>query len=132
MPVYAKCQVFTPPEYVKKLLDVVGYRNNLYGKKVAENSCGDGNVLIEIVKRYIKSCLKSNMTINDIRVGLQNDIWAAEIDAKHIENCKNRLNKLVEKYNIYNVNWNILEGDFLKENIANTFDFVVGNPPYIS
>lgn len=132
MPVYAKCQVFTPPEYVKKLLDVVGYRNNLYGKKVAENSCGDGNVLIEIVKRYIKSCLKSNMTINDIRVGLQNDIWAAEIDATHIENCKNRLNKLVERYNIYNVNWNILEGDFLKENITNTFDFVVGNPPYIS
>ena len=29
-----KCQVFTPKDYVKKLLDIVGYTNNLYGKKM--------------------------------------------------------------------------------------------------
>ena len=111
MPVYAKCQVFTPYDNVNKLLNVVGYKNNLYGKKVAENSCGDGNVLTEIVKRYIINCLKQCMSIEDIRIGLQNDIWAAEIDKKHIENCKNRLNCLAETYNIYDVCWNILEGD---------------------
>ena len=132
MPVYAKCQVFTPYDNVNKLLNVVGYKNNLYGKKVAENSCGDGNVLTEIVKRYIINCLKQCMSIEDIRIGLQNDIWAAEIDKKHIENCKNRLNCLAETYNIYDVCWNILEGDVLKENIIDEFDFVIGNPPYIT
>lgn len=132
MPVYAKCQVFTPSENVKKLLNVVGYKNNLYGKKVAENSCGDGNILIEIVKRYIVNCLKEDMSTDDIRIGLQNDIWAAEIDIAHIENCKKRLNCLVESYNIHDVNWNILEGDFLKENIVDKFDLVIGNPPYVT
>lgn len=132
MPVYAKCQVFTPYDNVNKLLNVVGYKNNLYGKKVAENSCGDGNILTEIVKRYIINCLIQGMSTEDIRIGLQNDIWAAEIDKIHIENCKNRLNCLAETYNIYDVCWNILEGDVLKENIVDEFDFVIGNPPYIT
>ena len=32
------CQVFTPTENVKELLDWCDYRNNLYGKKIMENS----------------------------------------------------------------------------------------------
>lgn len=40
-----KCQVFTPENYVKELLDGVGYTHELYGKKILENSCGDGNIL---------------------------------------------------------------------------------------
>lgn len=28
-----KCQVFTPENYVRELLDSVGYIHNLYGKK---------------------------------------------------------------------------------------------------
>ena len=48
-----KCQVFTPENYVKKLLDSIGYTKNLQGKKILENSCGDGNILVAIVQRYI-------------------------------------------------------------------------------
>jgi len=40
-----KCQVFTPSDYVEKLLDSVGYKRGLYGKRILENSCGDGNIL---------------------------------------------------------------------------------------
>ena len=29
-----KCQVFTPSDYVEKLLDNVGYKHDLYGKKI--------------------------------------------------------------------------------------------------
>ncbi|WP_167958700.1 Eco57I restriction-modification methylase domain-containing protein [Anaerosporobacter faecicola] len=132
MPVYTKCQVFTPPDNVKKLLDVVGYERNLFGRKVAENSCGDGNILIEIVKRYISDCFRQEFNIETIKVGLQEDIWAAEIDKSHIENCKIRLDAVVEHYGIRDVSWNILEGDVLKENIIDRFDFVIGNPPYIT
>lgn len=39
-----KCQVFTPADYVEELLDSVGYTENLYGKRILENSCGDGNI----------------------------------------------------------------------------------------
>jgi hypothetical protein len=51
-----KCQVFTPQDYVKKLLDSVDYTHDLYGKKIIENSCGDGNILAEVVQRYIEDC----------------------------------------------------------------------------
>ena len=51
-----KCQVFTPENYVIELLDSVGYTHNLYGKKILENSCGDGNILVAVVQRYIDDC----------------------------------------------------------------------------
>ena len=45
------CQVPTPPQYVNELLDCIGYSDNLYNKSVLENSCGEGNILKEIVRR---------------------------------------------------------------------------------
>ena len=55
------CQVFTPNENVKELLDWCDYKNDLYGKKIIENSCGDGSILKEVVKRYIENCLKNGI-----------------------------------------------------------------------
>ena len=40
------CKIFTPIEYVKELLDVIGYKDQLYGKSILENSCGDGKIMI--------------------------------------------------------------------------------------
>lgn len=132
MLINTKCQVFTPSKNVKQLLDFVGYTHDIYGKKVAENSCGDGNILTEIVKRYILDCLRLNMDLNDIKKGIENDIWGAEIDESHILKCKNKLNKIALKYGLIDVSWNIFKGDFLKQNFENLFDFVIGNPPYIT
>lgn len=132
MNINKKCQVFTPFEYVQKLLDYIGYRNNLYNKKVAENSCGDGNILIEIVKRYILDGISVGLPIADIKLGLERDIYAAEIDQAHIDNCTDKLNALVSVYGITQVNWNIYNGDFLKLNLVDEFDYVIGNPPYIT
>lgn len=47
------CKIFTPDTYVTELLDIAGYNWNLMGRSVLENSCGDGNILKEIVRRYI-------------------------------------------------------------------------------
>lgn len=132
MSVNTKCQVFTPQKNVEQLLDFVGYTKDLYGKKVAENSCGDGNILIKIVERYIIDCLKCNMSQEKIKYGLENDIWGAEIDKAHVTNCKVKLDTIASQFGIVNISWNIFEGDFLKANIVNSFDFVIGNPPYIT
>lgn len=132
MSINKKCQVFTPFEYVQKLLDYVGYENDLYNKKVAENSCGDGNVLVEIAKRYILDCINVGLTIQEIKLGLERDIYAAEIDQAHIDNCTDKLNKLAGEYGITEVKWNIFNGDFLKLNLTDEFDYVIGNPPYIT
>ena len=40
------CIIPTPKRYVKKLLDSVGYKKNIIGKKILENSCGEGKILI--------------------------------------------------------------------------------------
>lgn len=132
MSVNTKCQVFTPNKNVLQLLDYVGYAQDLYGKKVAENSCGDGSILAEIVKRYIVDSLNHNLSLNIIKKGLEEDIWGAEIDKLHIGNCKSKLDMIANEYDLIGVNWNILEGDFLKQNLTNCFDFVIGNPPYIT
>ena len=132
MNINKKCQVFTPFEYVQKILDYVGYKNNLYNKKVAENSCGDGNILLEIVRRYIQDCINTGLTIQQIKQGLERDIYGAEIDKEHINNCTIKLNLLASEYGITEVKWNIFNGDFLKLNLIDKFDYVIGNPPYIT
>lgn len=127
-----KCQVFTPAKNVEELLDFVGYKTDLYGKKVVENACGDGNILKIIVQRYIQDSINNKKNIYEIKQGLENDIFAFEIDPLHYNNCIKNLNLLVESFNIKNVQWNISNKDFLKQNIKNKFDYVIGNPPYIT
>ena len=43
---YEKCQIFTPSEIVVNMLDYINYSadstTELFGKKIMENSCGDG------------------------------------------------------------------------------------------
>lgn len=58
-----KCQIFTPENYVKELLDSVGYCKDILDKTILENSCVDGNILVEIVKRYIKEAIKQKTEV---------------------------------------------------------------------
>ncbi len=128
-----KCQVFTPDNIVNKLLDEASYRNDLFGKKVYENSCGTGNILIGIVKRYIEDCLNSGLTTEQIKEGLESDIYAADIDADCCSKAGERLNLIALKYGIRNVRWNLLNIDTLFDtNVCLEFDYIIGNPPYIS
>lgn len=127
-----ECQVFTPRNIVVEVLNQVGYETDLFGKKVLENSCGDGAFLVEIVDRYIHDCIQHKMPKNEIINGLENDIFGTEIDIKHIKACKVNLDKVTQKYDITNVKWNILHDDFLKRPIKERFQFVIGNPPYVT
>ncbi|AWV31776.1 Eco57I restriction-modification methylase domain-containing protein [Paenibacillus odorifer] len=127
-----KCQIFTPEINVTELLDAVNYTANLYGKKVIENACGDGNILIEIVNRYIKDCLTNMINLTEIKMGLEQDIYGAEIDGTHHKNCLRKLDEIAASYEIYDVKWNIFNQDFLKMNLNDSFDFAIGNPPYIT
>lgn len=127
-----RCQVFTPYKEVIKLLDKVEYIEDLYGKKVIENACGDGNILKVIVERYIIDCLKKNMDIGTIKSGLENDIYGAEIDKEYYNKCIKNLSDIAKQYGIFNVSWKVFNVDILRENIDIKFDYVIGNPPYIT
>lgn len=127
-----KCQVFTPEDYVRELLDSVGYTNNLYGKKILENSCGDGKILAEIVQRYIDDCFASGLSRTRIKNGLAKDIYGIEIDPEQYNKCIENLNDILQKNNIKTVEWKIYNEDYLFWNTNLKFQFIVGNPPYIT
>lgn len=126
------CQVFTPSNYVIEILDFAGYDSNLAGKKILENSCGNGNVLVQVVQRYISDCKNKGMTETEIQEGLQNDIYAMDIDQVQVDKCIERLNSIISSENILPVKWNVFTQDFLQWDSSMHFDFIVGNPPYIT
>ena len=84
-----KCQVFTPQNYVETLLDYIDYNEECFGKKILENSCGDGNILSSIVRRYIQNCKKRNLPVDLIARGLETDIYGVEIDPEQYKKCIN-------------------------------------------
>lgn len=127
-----KCHVFTPINIVNKMLDEVGYIDDLYGKKFLENSCGDGKILCEAVKRYIEDCKKNGLDNNKISNGLETDFFAVEYDKSNFESCKQKLDVIISSYGLKKVNWNIVNDDFLTIEMKQKFDFIVGNPPYVS
>ena len=126
------CQVFTPEEIVEQLLDWCDYKQNLYGKKVMENSCGEGHILDKIVRRYIEDSIMRNISKANIKKGLENDIYGIECDEEKYDKCIYTLNSITREYEINNVKWkNIINADTLKTTMKNKFDYVIGNPPYI-
>lgn len=125
------CKIFTPSGYVMELLDTVGYREKLYGKSILENSCGDGNILVEIVRRYILSCRKMQKSDKEIKEGLETDIWGIELEHVHVAQCRKNLDTIAEGLGIQHVVWNIIEGDYLRLQLNRQFHFIIGNPPYI-
>ena len=127
-----KCQIFTPANIVCQMLDLAGYRDNIVGKSVLENSCGDGEFLIQIVERYISTALAMKMSPAQICIGLERDIIAYDIDELLIKSARDRLDDTAAKYNLKKINWNIQKHSFLESDIAGNYDFIIGNPPYIA
>ncbi|MEO5297088.1 Eco57I restriction-modification methylase domain-containing protein [Enterococcus cecorum] len=127
-----KCHVFTPAHIVNKMLDEVNYTEKLYGKTFLENSCGDGQILCEAINRYIIDCKNEGYSDENIILGLERDFLAIEFDKANYEKCIENLDALSKSYGFKSVNWNILNSDFLSLEIHEKFDFIIGNPPYVS
>ena len=124
-------QIPTPEKYVSLMLDEVGYQEQLLGKTFIDNSCGNGNILVEAVKRYISASKKEGYTIETIKRNLECDFFGYDIDKKAVNTTIKRLNEIAGKEEIYDVSWNVHTADYL-ETPANKFDYIVGNPPYIT
>ena len=129
---YTKCQVFTPNNYVHELLDSVSYAEHLYGLKLLENSCGDGNILKEVVRRYIIDAIKQGYSKRQIVTGLESDIYGYEIDKKHYNKCIDNLNQIAMQFDLPNIRWSIFNQDYLFSNVEIKYDYIIGNPPYLN
>ncbi len=127
-----KCQKFTPENIVSEMLDLAGYTHHLSGKKVLENSFGSGNVLVAIVKRYIVDSLNAGIPVSSIAANLETDIYGVELDRELFGICIERLNKITNEYGIPPVKWLLFNENALTWKCDVTFDFIIGNPPYIT
>lgn len=126
-------QVFTPKEIVNDILDVSNYNGeDILGKHIIDNSCGDGAFLTEIVDRYIQAYFNKNKKYEGIEKELEKYIHGIEIDTEIYERCIKNLEEKCRKYKLEKVKFDILNEDALKvEKYNNKMDFVVGNPPYV-
>ena len=126
-------QVFTPDWVVGLILDRIGYKGvAILEKKIFEPSAGEGAFLIEIVERYISKAQEQKWSHKRIKQGLEQCIVGVEIDKELYQKCIDSLDSTAEKYGVSNVVWSLHNQDALSlKNSKPTFDFVVGNPPYI-
>ena len=127
--------VYTPKWIVELILDRIGYKNSVSGKKIIDPACGEGAFLAGVVERFIIDAKNNKLNRQDIRKGLENNIFGFDIDSVATEKCIKILDEIAQKFDFKNINWQILKTDSLDKSFINkyfnTFDFVVGNPPYI-
>ncbi len=118
--------VFTSPEVVSYMLDLVGYTadKDLSETSILEPSCGEGEFVIEIIRRLKESSRRFDF---DLSAAFQNNVFAYDIDGAKIASCCRRIEVLCPSLPLEG---NICQADFLTADIR-SFDVVVGNPPYV-
>ena len=85
-----------------------------------------------IAKRYISDGRRTGKTEDELKKGLETDIAGIEKEPDIYKECRDNLDKTVMELGIRNVRWNIQTGDALKMDIKPVYQFVVGNPPYVT
>ncbi|OQX94418.1 MAG: hypothetical protein B6I23_01300 [Rickettsiaceae bacterium 4572_127] len=127
-----KGRVYTPDYIVKNILDSIDYNSDILQEHIIDNSCGDGAFLIEVVKRYCEDFTKTQNNLEDLKKDLETYIHGIEINELESQKCIENLNKVVAKFSVSNVNWDIISANTLSvEKYNNKMSFVVGNPPYV-
>jgi len=127
-----KCQKFTSPDFVETALDMALYKDMVVGKRVLEHSFGSGNFLKGIVLRYIKSGQSQGLSPDEISKKMSDDIVGIELDPFLFNRAIEELNHLTSEYGLPAVRWSLFNDDFLTCEFIHDFDFIIGNPPYLS
>ena len=127
-----KCQKFTSQEFVDIALNMANYSHAIIGKCILENSFGSGNFLKEILKRYIEEGIAQELSSEVIAEKLSKDIVGIELDTFLYNAALEELNSLIEARGLPPVTWSLFNDDFLAHGFEQRFDYIIGNPPYLS
>lgn len=129
--------VFTRREVVDFVLDLVGYSPNkpLYQQRLLEPSFGHGDFLLPAVQRLL--CSWRSHVPELPAAELVDCIRGVELHYSSFEETRGKLLALLQATGIKQDEaraltraW-LIQGDFLLTPLRGTFDYVVGNPPYV-
>jgi adenine-specific DNA-methyltransferase len=127
--------VLTKPHVVELILDLAGYTSDLdlSTRTLLEPSCGHGAFLVPAVMRLLESARRHDRDLSN----LENAVVGFDIEISHVEQTRNALVEALIASDVASdlahrlaSQW-VRSGDFLLAPLTRTFDFVVGNPPYI-
>jgi len=125
--------VYTRAEVVGFILDLVGYTVDqpLHERRLLEPSCGDGDFLLEAVRRLLVAWRR----VGAPKGALEGAICAVEIGAQACARTRSALEALLCEAEVPEAEalvrlW-LRQDDFLLSPLNDGFDVVVGNPPYL-
>ena len=131
--------IFTRPEVVDFILDLAGYTENepLDQRRVLEPSFGEGEFLIPIVRRLLRSYARRPISGQRVVGDLGDCIRTVELTQAAFRETRERLRatlvdsglSLPDVHSLLD-RW-LIRGDFPLEDLLFSFDYVVGNPPYV-
>jgi hypothetical protein len=132
--------VFTRPEVVDFILDLVGYTEDkpLWTQPILEPSFGGGEFLQAIIRRLLSAWREKYGTRKrpDITL-LAGAIRAVELHQDTFSKTKGSVITCLEEEGFSEADatglaaqW-LAQGDFLLTPFSGVFDYVVGNPPYV-
>lgn len=94
-------EVFTPEAYVEDMLDLLAKdKRGLWADEDTaffEPCCGHGNIVLSIYKRRLEGIYKKALSQGNREApyyavaNALNTLWAIDIDAKNVENCRSRV-----------------------------------------
>lgn len=127
--------VFTRPEVVEFLLDLVGYTADqpLYTRRLLEPAAGGGAFLLPALRRMLASWRAAGSPPTD----LGEAICAVELHHQTLTATRRLVKQelLAQGFTpleaAYLRSCWLRQGDFLLTPLGATFDYVVGNPPYV-
>lgn len=130
--------IFTRPEVVEFMLDLVGYSSSspIYRRSLLEPSFGSGEFLLSAISRLLTAS-KAARARGEQVPPLDGCIRAVELHARSFDVTRAAVLKLLcsedvqpaEAERLANA-W-LVQGDFLLVQLPASFDYVVGNPPYV-
>lgn len=131
--------VYTRPEVVDFILDLVGYTidQQLHKLRILEPSFGEGDFLIPVVDRLLRSYKAISLDYANIFGDLSDAVYGVEVHADSFNNTYEKLIRLLKSHEVCESDilrlldkW-LVVGDFLLAELPHSFSHVVGNPPYV-
>ncbi|WP_115048208.1 Eco57I restriction-modification methylase domain-containing protein [Xanthomonas arboricola] len=131
--------IFTRGEVVEFILDLVGYTEDqdLHQTTLLEPSAGHADFLLPIIRRLVRSYLAHGGDLSKAAQKLAPSIRAYEVHEASLETARSLVVAELQRLGVKKTaadalgrKW-LVRADFLMAPLPHTFDFVVGNPPYV-